>query len=74
MATRPPSAKVIRSAETIGDQLGAWRRLQGLTAQQVAERAGIGRVTVAKIEAGDLGVRVGSRSRIGRTRSPGRLD
>ncbi|WP_029146206.1 helix-turn-helix domain-containing protein [Microbacterium luticocti] len=57
---RPPAAKVVRSAATIGEQLGAWRRLQGLTAQQVAERAGVGRATITKIEAGDLGVGFGA--------------
>ncbi|WP_417562169.1 helix-turn-helix domain-containing protein [Microbacterium sp.] len=60
MASRPPSPRVTRSAATIGEQLGAWRRLQGLTAQQVADRAGVSRGTITKIEAGDLGVRFGA--------------
>ncbi len=57
---RPTSVRVVRSAEAIGAQLSAWRRLEGLTAQQVADRAGITRATVAKVEAGDPGVRFGA--------------
>lgn len=40
----------------IGQNLGAWRKLLGLTAQQVAERAGTTRQTVARLERGDLSV------------------
>ncbi|CAN5592685.1 hypothetical protein BH10ACT5_BH10ACT5_21680 [soil metagenome] len=54
---RPTPAKVTRAAESIGSQLAAWRKLQSLTAAQVAERAGIGRSTLTKIENGDAGVR-----------------
>lgn len=43
-------------AANIGDQLTTWRKLRGLTAQQVAERAGISRVTLRKIEQGKLNV------------------
>lgn len=57
---RPRSSKVVRTATTIGEQLSAWRKLQGLTAQQVADRAGVGRAVVSRIESGDLGVRFGS--------------
>ncbi len=54
--SRPTPARVIAAAESIGEQLSSWRKLQSLTAAQVAERAGISRGTVGKIEAGDAGV------------------
>jgi transcriptional regulator with XRE-family HTH domain len=47
----------VRSAASeVGEQLTAWRKLQGLAAAQVAERAGVGRSTLSKIENGDAGV------------------
>ncbi len=36
--------------------LGTWRRLLGLTAQQVAERAGIDRGSLRRLETGETGV------------------
>lgn len=40
----------------MGEHLTAWRKLLGLTAQQVAERAGTTRQTVARLERGELSV------------------
>jgi transcriptional regulator with XRE-family HTH domain len=54
--TRPVSARVKSGAASIGEQLVAWRKLQGLTAAQVAERAGIARNTLRRVETGDAGV------------------
>ena len=54
--TRPVSFRTQQAAEEIGQNLGAWRKLLGLTAQQVAERAGTTRQTVGRLERGDLGV------------------
>jgi transcriptional regulator with XRE-family HTH domain len=54
--TRPVSVRVKSSAASIGEQLVAWRKLQGLTAAQVAERAGIARNTLRRVETGDAGV------------------
>ncbi|MFJ6001710.1 helix-turn-helix domain-containing protein [Arthrobacter sp. NPDC092385] len=45
-----------RIAGTIGGQLLTWRKLLGLTAEQVADRAGISRNTLRKLEKGELGV------------------
>ena len=45
---------------TIGDQLRTFRKLQKLTQQQIAERAGLNRGTVARIEAGDDSVTLSS--------------
>ncbi|WP_106126076.1 helix-turn-helix domain-containing protein [Pseudosporangium ferrugineum] len=51
-----PSSRVSAAAVSIGEQLLAWRKLHGLTAVQVAERAGISRNTLRRIETGDPGV------------------
>jgi transcriptional regulator with XRE-family HTH domain len=50
------SAPVGRAGAVIGVQLAAWRKIQNLTAQQVAERAGISRDTLRRLEHGELGV------------------
>ena len=51
-----PSSRVNAAAKSIGEQFVAWRKLQGLTAVQVSERAGISRNTLRRIETGDTGV------------------
>ena len=43
---------VRRALEDIGEHLGAWRRLRGLTAVEVAERADVARSTVLRLESG----------------------
>lgn len=43
----------------LGEQLRAWRQLQSLTIEQVAERAGTTRQTVARLESGDPNVGLG---------------
>jgi transcriptional regulator with XRE-family HTH domain len=48
----PTPLPVRRALDTIGSQLATWRRLRGLTAQQVADRAGLSRGTVVALEAG----------------------
>ena len=58
MATRPTPALVRRAASEIGEQLASWRKLQGLTAQQVAERSGITRQTLSRLERGEGTVRL----------------
>ena len=57
--SRQMSFKTQQAAEDIGQQLAAWRKLRGLTAQQVAERAGVTRQTVSRVERGDLAVGMG---------------
>ena len=54
--SRPTSPRVTAAARSIGEQFAAWRKLQSLTTVQLAESAGIGRSTLAKIERGDAGV------------------
>ncbi len=52
--------KIDRQLCDFGEHVHGWRMVLGLTAQQVAERAGISRVTLRKIETGDPGVAFGS--------------
>ena len=46
----------ILAAKQIGLNLASWRKLAGLTSQQVAERAGVSRGTVSRLENGDSSV------------------
>lgn len=55
--TRPRPKAVVDSLDQIGTHLANWRKLYGLKLEDVAQRAGITRQTVARIEAGDPGVR-----------------
>ncbi len=48
----PTPLPVRRALGTIGTQLATWRRLRGLTAEQVADRAGVSRGTVVALESG----------------------
>jgi transcriptional regulator with XRE-family HTH domain len=56
MAAKTTSARVRRAGADIGLQLAAWRKIQNLTAQQVAERANISRDTLRRLEHGEVGV------------------
>ena len=47
----PPA--VDRAVRTVGEHLRSWRRLRQLTIAEVADRAGIGTSTVARLENGD---------------------
>lgn len=56
-AARAKSGKAVplpvrRALEDIGEHLGTWRRLRGLTAVEVAERADVARSTVLRLESG----------------------
>ena len=54
------ASKTERDARELARHIVTWRQLLGYTAAQVAERAGISRPTLTKIEHGDPGVRLGS--------------
>jgi transcriptional regulator with XRE-family HTH domain len=56
---RHVSFKTQQAAADIGLQLSSWRKLRGLTAQQVAARAGVTRQTVSRLERGDMAVGMG---------------
>lgn len=53
---RPTPAKTKANAKVIGEQLRTWRKLLGLTAEQVADRAGISRGTLHRLETGETSV------------------
>lgn len=51
-ATKTPAA-VSSAQRRMGEHLATWRKLRQLTAAQVADRAGISRYTVMKLENGE---------------------
>lgn len=59
MTVRPVPVKVRQGATQLGEHLSTWRKLQGLTAEQLAERAGITRGTLRRLENGDPAVGLG---------------
>lgn len=69
---RPRSSRISLAARRIGEHLLAWRKLQGLTAQQVAERANISRPTLRRLEHGDPNVSMESFLNV--ARALGQLD
>ncbi len=48
----PKPRRIRRALVQIGEDLRTWRRLQRLTVEQVADRAGVARSTVLRLEAG----------------------
>jgi transcriptional regulator with XRE-family HTH domain len=56
MPVKQTPLRVQRAAAEIGTQLTSWRKLQNLTAEQVADRANISKTTLRKLEHGDPGV------------------
>lgn len=53
-AVTPPAVR--RALRQTAESLGGWRRLRGLTQAQLADRAGVSRSTVSRLETGDGGV------------------
>lgn len=72
MPAKQTPLRVKRAAADIGTQLTAWRKLQNLTAQQVAERANISPSTLRRVEQGDPGVTL--ETLLGVLRALGTLD
>jgi len=56
MARRVLPVRVQHGAIEIGHHIMTWRKLQNLTAEQVAERANVSRTTLRRLEQGDAGV------------------
>lgn len=50
----PPAVQ--RALREIGHELGVWRKLRGLTQSQLADRSGVHRDTIGRLERGDGGV------------------
>lgn len=56
---RPYSKYAIEAASLLGEEIKACRKLRGWSEKELAERAGISRATVQKIENGDMGCALG---------------
>jgi transcriptional regulator with XRE-family HTH domain len=50
----PPAVR--RALRDVADDVAVWRRLRGLTQVQLADRAGVSRDTLTRLEGGDGGV------------------
>jgi DNA-binding XRE family transcriptional regulator len=57
-SSRLARSRVARALRETGGGLATWRKLQGLTQAQLADRAGVNRKTVMRLEHGDGGVSV----------------
>ena len=56
--------QIDRDLAEFGEHVRGWRMVLGLTAQQVAERAGITRDTLRRIESGDAGAGFGNVAKV----------
>lgn len=61
---RPTPRPVQRALREVADDVTAWRKLRGLTQDQVADRAGVATNTVRRLEDGDAGVSLGNLLRV----------
>lgn len=61
---RPLLPSQRRTLDTLGEQIRLARLRRDLSSEQIAERAGIARVTLIKIEKGDEGVAMGNYFRV----------
>lgn len=52
----PPAVR--RSLRVVGEDVATWRKLRGLTQAQLADRAGVSRDTLTRLERGDGGVSI----------------
>ncbi len=50
---RPTSARTKLASKDLGEYISSWRKLRGLTMQQLAEKANTTRATISKLEHGD---------------------
>lgn len=53
---RPTPMRTKLAAQEIGQSIASWRKLYGLTAQQLAEKANASRDTISRLENGDPSV------------------
>lgn len=60
----PTPSSALRALHAVGDHVATWRKLRGLTQSQLADRANVGRGTVARLEKGEGGVSLDSVVRI----------
>ena len=50
---RPTPAKTKLATRQIGENISTWRKLYGLTSQQLADKAAVSRSTISRLENGD---------------------
>lgn len=55
---RPVPPPVGRALRQVSTSVSGWRKLRGLTQAQLADRAGVARATVIRLEKGDGGVSI----------------
>jgi transcriptional regulator with XRE-family HTH domain len=72
MPSKTVPAAVRRANRRLAEDLVTWRKLRGLTQAQLADRSGISRATLARLEGGEGGVTLESLLRV--LRSLGTLD
>lgn len=53
---RPVPARTHQAAQSIGESLKTWRKLRGLTVQQMAQKADVSHDTITRLEQGDPSV------------------
>lgn len=53
---RPTPMKTTLAAKAVGESVNTWRKLRGLTVQQLAEKANASRSTITRLEHGDPSV------------------
>lgn len=50
---RPTTIKTKLAAKQIGENIATWRKLYGLTSQDLADKAAVSRATISRLENGD---------------------
>lgn len=53
---RPTPVRTTLAAKRIGESISTWRKLCGLTVQQLADKANASRSTISRLENGDSSV------------------
>ncbi len=53
---RPVPMATRLAGTRIGENLSSWRKLTGITSQQLADRAAVSRATISRLENGDTSV------------------
>jgi transcriptional regulator with XRE-family HTH domain len=58
MATRPTPFRIRQTTKELGLNISTWRKLMNLSSDQLAQRVGVSRATISRLENGDGGVSV----------------
>lgn len=53
---RPRSTKTAIASKLIGENIASWRKLYGITSDQLAQKANVSRSTISRLENGDPSV------------------